>query len=173
MDHLKQLIDLLEEAQSIARNNDIGNITQPGIIKEIIIAYKLGHTLNSVKKHHDAQSIDGKELYEYLTTLEGGTFQLHRIMRKHCMEDEAINRIRRNDAIFCATFSKEQPLVCLEIIKLFPSWLEAKVIKKCKDYFSANPETNTFHFGINRRMLNEAIEAGNASVVWELDEKHT
>ena len=165
MDELKQIISLLEEAQKLAKHNDIGNITQPGIVKEIIIADLLGHKLNSVKKQHDAVSLDGSEKYEYLTRLKGNTFQIHRIMREHC-ERRKIERVTRNTCFFCATFDRDNPLQCIEILCVDSKWIETTVLQKCTPYFERNSNKETYHFGILQRDIKAALDSSEAEIVW-------
>jgi len=51
---IKRIIELLRQAQDLARSNGIDNLFQPGLTKETIIAERLGHTVIKAKRDADA-----------------------------------------------------------------------------------------------------------------------
>ncbi len=57
--------------------------------------------------------------YEYLSCVEGGTFQLDRMFKSPLEKRErSLLRISRNSAVFCAIFDKEHPLTVEIIFKV-------------------------------------------------------
>ncbi len=98
----------LREAQALASALGVKNLFQPGIAKEMVIADVLGHVLIPAKREADAKDEDGN-VYEYLSALRGGTFQIDRLYEAN------LYRITRNAAIFCATFSPDEALRIEEI----------------------------------------------------------
>ncbi len=47
---IHRIIELIVKAQELASSIGIGNLLQPGLVKEMIIADILGHTLISSKR---------------------------------------------------------------------------------------------------------------------------
>ncbi len=101
-----RILSLLREAQSLAEKSlGIGNILQPGIIKELIMASVLGHQLIPRKDMPDARDSDGNT-YEYLasinrievTTNKGCSFQIDRVTKNN------LTRITRNKAFYFGIF---------------------------------------------------------------------
>ena len=99
------LIKHLKSAQQIANlNYGIENILQPGVIKEMIMADILNHTLITQKDSSDAKDFEGT--YEYLASIrrinvktnKGCSFQLDRITEKNLF------RITRNKAFYFGIF---------------------------------------------------------------------
>lgn len=69
----REIIQLIRKACELARSSGIPNLLQPGLVREMIIADKLGHILIPTKRHADAHHPDDqKRLYEYLSCIEGG-----------------------------------------------------------------------------------------------------
>ncbi len=101
-----KIVSLIREAQKIAKDElNIENILQPGIIKELIIADVLGHTLIPKKHLSDAKDNQGN-FYEYLTSInrknvisnKGSSFQIDRLTPTN------LDRIKRNAAFYFAFF---------------------------------------------------------------------
>jgi len=95
----------------VAGSSRIQNILQPGIIKELIIANILGHTLIPEKALPDAKDEKGN-FYEYLSSInrknvetnKGSSFQVDRVTKDN------LNRIKRNSAFYFAFF-KDHPTI--------------------------------------------------------------
>lgn len=84
------------------------NIFQPGLIREFIVAQRLGHDVNTVKREHDAQSrLNPNEKYEYLTAFDDGAFQIDRVKTAPNDRHQQLNRITRNHAVYCASFNSD------------------------------------------------------------------
>jgi len=110
---LRDIVRLIREAQSIAGNI---NLLQPGLIKEMVIADALGHVITPTKHFQDAESKDKSEKYEYLTCVDGGSFQIDRVFKSPIEKrQKSLKRITRNKKIFCVSFDKEVPLKIKEI----------------------------------------------------------
>jgi hypothetical protein len=122
---IRNIIDLIVQAQQIASKIGIPNILQPGLIKEMIIADILGHQLIYSKRDADACQIDNPTIkYEYLSCYVGGTGQLDRMFKEPLLERErSMDRIWRNSKIYLAVFLKETPLEVKVIYEIEPSVL--------------------------------------------------
>jgi len=75
-----ELIEALKHLDMVARSHGINNIFQPGLAKEAVVAYTLGHALLPKKHGPDARTSDGK-VCEYLSCWEGGAGQLDRMLK--------------------------------------------------------------------------------------------
>lgn len=72
----RRIIGLVAQAAQLAKSVGIQNLLQPGLVKEMIIADILGHTLITGKRDSDAHAPDdSNEKYEYLSCKEGGSGQ--------------------------------------------------------------------------------------------------
>ena len=101
-----KIIALVLQASHLAKNLGIANLFQPGLVKEMIIADRLGHRVLISKRHADAcDPKDPSLLYEYLSCKEGGSGQLDR-MFKSPPEKRASSlcRLTRNHKIFFIVF---------------------------------------------------------------------
>ena len=108
-------------------HNEEGNLFQPGLIREMIVAEKLGHNVNTIKREHDAQSqylnqSGTHDKYEYLTAYGGGSFQIDRVRSSLNFRAQQLDRITRNNAIFCASFDKDT-LNIISIYQIDPTTL--------------------------------------------------
>ncbi len=103
-----KIIALIKRASNLARKAGIYNILQPGLVKEMIIADTLGHTLITSKNDSDAHhSDDLEEKYEYLSCKEGGSGQIDRMFKEPREKRKlSLNRILRNKKIYYAVFYK-------------------------------------------------------------------
>lgn len=102
-----KIIKLIRKAQEIAdKKLKIKNVLQPGIIKELIIADILRHTIIPDKRLPDAKDNKGY-FFEYLSSINrknvktniGSSFQIDRITKNN------LNRIKRNKAFYFAFFA--------------------------------------------------------------------
>lgn len=118
--YISEIVALIRQAQSIASKYGFTNLLQPGLVKEMIIADILGHEVHRSKHEADAwDPADPSIKYEYLTCLEGGTFQLDRMFKSPPEKRaKSLERITRNTAVFCAVFYREKPLDVKKIYKI-------------------------------------------------------
>lgn len=119
----RQIIALVTRAADLARTVGIHNLLQPGLVKEMIIADLLGHTLIPTKRDADAcDSKDPSLLYEYLTCKEGGSGQLDRMFKHPPLKrQESLKRITRNHKIYLAIFHKTNQTKIKTIYELSPN----------------------------------------------------
>lgn len=120
MNYIHQIVEYILKAQELATLYGYKNLLQPGMVKELIIGDILGHEAHRTKHEPDAWDRNNPDLkFEYLSCLEGGTFQLDR-MFKNPQEKrvKSLLRINRNAAIYCAVFDAEHPLTVRIIYKL-------------------------------------------------------
>lgn len=143
---LKKVIKLLKAAQRFAKKIGINNISQPEIVKEMIMADILGHKLNPVKKQHDAQDPNDSNItYEYLSCLEGKSFQFDRVGEKNLND-----KVLRNKYVYCAVFDKEELLEVLRIYKLNPLPLYHNLLEKYR-----RSSASSRHVGITEKEIVE------------------
>ena len=129
---MSEIIKLLKKAQKLATNVGINNILQPGVIKELIIAEILGHTLIPQKNLPDAKD-NQNHYYEYLSSInrknvkinKGSSFQIDRVTRSN------LKRITRNHKFYFAFF--EDHFTVEEIYKLET----AEVLKEVRRQLSS------------------------------------
>jgi len=124
----KKIIQLILRAAELARSVGIPNILQPGLVKEMIIADILGHTLISTKRNADAcDPHNDKILYEYLSCKEGGSGQFDRMFKKPATKrEESLNRIRRNKKVYFAVFYADNQTKVKIIYELDPDVVVAE-----------------------------------------------
>ena len=103
---LRQITDHLLSAQRMAEQEfGVQNLLQPGLVKEMVIAKLLGHTLRPQKDLHDAED-DWGNRFEYLSaTIQRSSgdklscnFQIDRIRESN------LYRIERNEAFYFGVF---------------------------------------------------------------------
>ncbi len=128
----KQIIQLVEKAQELARSVGIGNLLQPGLVKEMIIADLLGHTVITSKRDADAcDSRDPSVKYEYLSCKEGGSGQLDRMFKEPAdKRAESMARITRNKMVYFAVFYKANQIRAKIIYELSPEVVVAETIRQ-------------------------------------------
>lgn len=128
-DIVRKIIHLIRKAQKLALKIGIGNILQPGLIKEMIIAEKLGHQIIISKHDSDAcNPHNPKEKYEYLSSYEGGTGQLDRMFKSPKEKrQKSLERITRNAKIYYAVFYRQDPLKIKVIYEVEPKVLLKEV----------------------------------------------
>ena len=136
---LNKIIFFITNAQTLANKINIKNLSQPGIIKEIITAYTLKHRLNPTKKQHDAEDFDDANIrYEYLSCLENKTFQFDRVN-----EENLKKRVKeRNTKIYCSIFHKENSLKLLRVYEVDPNKMYKILMKKYKNSSSSSRHVN-------------------------------
>jgi len=118
----RRIIDLVLKAAELAHSIGIGNLLQPGLVKEMIIADLLGHELIHSKRDADAHAIGNpEEKYEYLSCKEGGTGQLDRMFKEPSgKRTESLRRITRNRKVYFAVFHTANQTKCKVIYELTP-----------------------------------------------------
>lgn len=128
------MLRLINKAQKLAAKVGIKNITQPGIIKEIIIADLLKHRLIYSKRDSDAcDRFNPSIKYEYLSCYEGGSGQIDRMFaRPQNKREKSLERILRNKYIYLAVFYKEEPLRVKTVYEIDPE-LAAKEAERQLD----------------------------------------
>ena len=119
---IRQIIERVLEAATLAESIGIKNLVQPGLVKEMIIAEILGHQLISSKRDADAHAFGNpSEKYEYLCCKEGGSFQFDRMFKEpEEKREKSLNRITRNIKIYFAIFYASNQLKCKMIYELNP-----------------------------------------------------
>ncbi len=112
MNYIHQIVEHILKAQEIATLYGYKNLLQPGMVKELIIGDILGHEVHRTKHEPDAWSPDDPTLkFEYLSCVEGGTFQLDRMFKSPAEKRaKSLLRLTRNSAIYCAVFDMDHPL---------------------------------------------------------------
>lgn len=120
---LSLIVTSLMKAQKVAvSSKEIGikNISQPGIVKEVIMASQLKHRLHATKKEHDAEDFnDPLKRYEYLSCLEGMSFQFDRVN----IENLKKRVLSRNTKIYCGVFDNSNPLQLIRVYEVNPKSL--------------------------------------------------
>ena len=119
----RKIITLILEAAHLGRSVGIGNLLQPGLVKEMIIADILRHELIHSKRDADAHAPNDPDVkYEYLSCVEGGSGQLDRMFSAPSEKRaSSLRRITRNKSVFLAVFHKEDQLRCKSIYELDPN----------------------------------------------------
>lgn len=120
-----KILALVAKAFSMARSIGIGNLLQPGLVKEMIIADALGHEIIKTKRGADAHAPDNPDVvYEYLSCKEGGSGQLDRMFREpENKRRESLARIVRNDRIYLAVFFADNQIRLKVIYEIPPKAL--------------------------------------------------
>jgi hypothetical protein len=121
----RRILDLILEASALAHTIGISNLLQPGLVKELMIADILGHTVIHTKRHADAHAPNAPDvLYEYLSCIEGGAGQFDRMFRIPAdKRAESLRRITRNHKIYLAVFFRHEQTRCKVIYELDPTVL--------------------------------------------------
>lgn len=109
-DDIRTAIQYLSKAQDLFRKAGIDNITQPGLIKESIMADKLGHMV--VKNKHLPDATDGANYFEYLSCQEktskkgkkSGNFAIDCMFSDLERKPASLERITRNQSFYCGVF---------------------------------------------------------------------
>lgn len=116
----REIIAFIRKAADLARSVGIGNLLQPGLVKEMVIADLLGHELIHSKRDADAHAAGNpNEKYEYLSCKEGSTGQLDRMFKEPPEKREkSLSRITRNAKIYLAVFYKKNQTMCKTIYEL-------------------------------------------------------
>ena len=119
----RRIIRLVLQASELAQSVGIANLLQPGLVREMIIADLLGHTLIHSKRDADAHaSGNPDEKYEYLSCKEGGSGQIDRMFREPAdRRAESLTRITRNAKIYLAVFYAANQTRCKIIYELEPN----------------------------------------------------
>lgn len=120
-----KILALIVKAFSLARSIGIGNLLQPGLVKEMIIADALGHEIIKDKRGADAHAPDNPNvLFEYLSCKEGGSGQLDRMFSEpKDKRQESLARITRNSQIYLAVFFADNQIRLKVIYEITPEAL--------------------------------------------------
>ena len=112
----------MSKAADLAKSIGIGNLLQPGLVKEMIIADILGHELIHSKRDADAHAPGNPNMkYEYLSCKEGGRGQIDRMFKEPIdKRRESLERITRNCKIYLAVFYADNQTRCKVIYELDP-----------------------------------------------------
>ncbi len=139
---------LLEEATLLARKFGVDNITQPGLIKEIIMAQKLEHSVIFDKHLPDAIDADGN-YYEYLSCQNpddksdsAKNFAIDCMFSRPENDFQgSLNRIRRNKTIYCGVFKGVFLEEIWEVgVEVFLNKTVNNLVRRDKDGTSKNRE---------------------------------
>ena len=154
----RKIIELVLKAANLARSIGITNLLQPGLVKEMIIADILGHTLIHSKRDADACAPDDpSKKYEYLSCKEIGTGQLDRMFKEPPHKRaKSLNRITRNDKIYFAVFYSENQTKAKVIYELDPLVVEQE----------ANRQLDRSHNDISHVGFSEKWVSENGTVVY-------
>ena len=158
---VEKILELAEKLQD--KCSFLGfNAFQPGAIKELKMAYILGHNWIVSKKSADACSReDARELYEYLSGTEDGSGQIDRVFKdsndnkeQHEKHLKSVERITRNRMFYLAYTNKDttKPLDILRIYEVATD----KVLAEAKRQLEISTN-NISHIGFNE---NFAIQNG-------------
>jgi|LakMenEpi03Aug12_release.lakeMendotaPanAssembly.Ray.scaffolds.fasta_scaffold201684_1 hypothetical protein len=173
-DYFNQLREVSEKIialhEELIDDNRIGiDISQPGIIKEVIIASILEHRIKSTKNQHDAEDFDNHNTrYEYLSSeLKGGSasFQFDRTTR-----DNLNDKIKRNKAVYCAVFDPPDSLNISRIWELVISESDDNCLYK----FLKPKLNNASHYSFSERnFIEESVffNPDNTSICYPFDLK--
>ena len=142
----EKIVSLITEAQELATTLGYNNILQPGFIKEMIVANILGHQVHKTKHEPDAwDKNDSSIKYEYLSCFEDGSFQFDRMFKSPAdKRAKSLERISRNDKVYCAVFNKQSPL---EVISIFE--VEPEVVIKEAERQLDRSSNDISHVGFN------------------------
>lgn len=161
----RQIIELHKEL--IDDNGIRIDISQPGIIKEVIIASILEHRIKSTKNEHDAEDFDTeKTKYEYLSSeLKGGSasFQFDRTTK-----DNLKNKISRNKAVYCAVFDPPDSLNISRIWELVISESDDNCLYK---FLEPKPNTASHYSFSESNFIDESdfFKPDNTSICYPFD----
>jgi hypothetical protein len=109
---IKQISELLEQADSIARKNNVDNLFYNEMFMELIMADKLGHTWESHTQGGDA--VENQKPTEYklinLRNKSGsGSYQFH------WLSNDKMDELSKTENMY---FAKRDGIVIKEILKL-------------------------------------------------------
>ena len=129
---LDAVLEHIRSAQRLAHTLGLKNILQPGLLKELVIAERLGHQVISSKHHADACSVTNQELlYEHLSCSKGGSFQMDRVFSRPVdKRARSLERIRRDHKVYCAVFSAQEPLTLVSLHELEPVDVLAEAVRQ-------------------------------------------
>jgi hypothetical protein len=120
---LEQIVANARENQRLAKSIGINNISQPGLIKEIIMSLLLNHKIIPTKHNSDACDLKDPSIkYEYLSFIEGGSGQFDRMFKiPEYKRERSLSRISRNNKVYLGVFYEESPLTVKTIYETEPS----------------------------------------------------
>ena len=158
---VSRIINLALKAQKMASSIGIPNLFQPGLVKEMIIADKIGHILIVSKRDADAHAPSNPEVkYEYLSCLEGGSGQLDRMFKTPPdKRQRSLSRITRNRKIYLAVFRKHAQLSLKIVYEIDPPVALAEAERQLD-----NSDNEISHIAFNLQWA-----ARNGRIVYESD----
>jgi hypothetical protein len=142
MENCEKIIKLMKEAAVIGKKEGFENIFQPGLVKEMVIANRLGHRIIKTKHDSDACNKENQEeKFEYLTCSGNkGSFQFDRMFKTPTEErGKSLNRISRNKHIYCVIFNEHSSLEIEKIYEVDPKVMRLKAeeqLEKSKNNIS-------------------------------------
>ena len=128
---LERIAQYAIELQCLGKRIDINDVSQPGRLREIMIAKALGHKIHGAKHGHDAESFPEDKIprkYEYLTCKEGGSFHIDRVDSSNLE-----SRIMKSDWLFCAIFDSDSPIILKEVYIVAPQRFLEECLRKVKN----------------------------------------
>lgn len=162
----KKIKKLIEDTEKIAEEwAKLGvNMFQPGAIKELKIAQKLGHLWVSSKHDADACDVNDRAIeYEYLSGAEGGSGQIDRFFKddpynekQHKKYLKSMERVDRNNKFFLTFNNPKQPLDIVKIYEIPTQNIKEEVNKQLQK--SSN---NISHISFNEKFGKE-----NGTLIW-------
>ncbi len=128
---LERMSQYTIELQCLGNMIDIKDVSQPGRLREMMIAKKLGHKIHGAKHGHDAESFPEDKIfrkYEYLTCKEGGSFHIDRVDSSNLE-----SRVMKSDWLFCAVFDSNSPIILKEIYIVSPQKFLDECLERVKN----------------------------------------
>jgi len=109
---IKKGVSLILKADLILKECGFPNISQAGLLKEIMMAGILGHIVIIDKHLPDAYNpLNEEEKYEYLSCQSGKTFAIDGMFSRPVLDKEqSLTRITRNKSFYCGIFEGFIPL---------------------------------------------------------------
>lgn len=142
-DYLNEACNYLELAQEYDRKVGINDLSKIGIVRELMMSNILGHYLIEGKHIHDAEDEEGNKI-EYLSKKDNNNSYCFDCMfsRPQEFKDKSLERITRNDRIYCASFSG---IICTEIycvddVNVIKDFVDQNLTKRDKNGQSKNNE---------------------------------
>ena len=144
---INELTIKIKDATDVAEKIEIMNLSQGGLLKEIIMANCLGHFVYPHKKQHDAFTIPSlshiftlsdiisdvscHKKYEYLTSLCSKSSRDRAKFQFHDMKISSINeRVGKYHATYFGYFNVNNPMVVFDIKEAETSFMIDIVIDK-------------------------------------------
>lgn len=113
----EEIFKYIEKINTLAKKANYNNISQSGLIKEIIIASILKHNVIQEKHLPDAYDPNNKNnKFEYLTCQSGKSYAIDGMFsRPESAKNKSLKRITRNKCFYCAEFNGWELLSIWEV----------------------------------------------------------